>query len=294
MLKKFKHQKETSDFIVNNSRCLITSDPGTGKTRSVIDAYQQLKREFKNPGRMLVVAPLSILEASWVDDIKKFTPELTYAVAYAKNREKAFVSKADIVLINHDAIKWVSKNIHFIANFDTICIDEFTAFKNKDSQRSKAALSVVSHFTYRIGMSGTPNSNTILDIWHPTLLIDDGKRLGNRFYSFRTAVCNSSYNGFANVWEDKEEAEQLVAAQIGDINIRYALEECLDMPTNTVNYMFTVLPKKIRKQYETLSRESVLYTGKGTVNAINAGVLIRKLLQLCTGSVYSDTGKCPG
>jgi SNF2 family DNA or RNA helicase len=290
MLKPFKHQEETAEFIFNTGRCLVTSDPGTGKTRSVIDAYAKLKKLHKKPGRMLVLAPLSILEASWADDITKFAPHLTFAVAYSRKRETAFLGDADIVITNHDAVKWLVQNQHFLADFDTLCIDEFTAFKNKDSQRSKAALKLSRLFEYRVAMSGTPNANTILDIWHPTLLIDEGHRLGRRFFGFRESVCTPTFNGFAHVWNDKPNAEGLVAVQIADINIRYSLEECLDMPEKTTNYMYTTLPDNIRKQYETLKNDSVLFTGKETINAINAGVLTRKLLQLCTGSVYTQDG----
>ncbi|MBN86682.1 MAG: hypothetical protein CL885_04090, partial [Dehalococcoidia bacterium] len=76
MLRAFDHQKTTTDYILNTDHCLITSDPGTGKTRSVLDAIKN--RE----SRTLVLAPLSILEASWGDDIQKFTPELTYSIAF--------------------------------------------------------------------------------------------------------------------------------------------------------------------------------------------------------------------
>ena len=227
MLKAFSHQKATTAFIQKNPKCLITSDPGTGKTRSVIDAFIAGK---KDKGRLLVLAPLSILQASWGEDILKFTNGLQYEIAYARNRQKAFESDAPIVITNHDAVKWLVKNQVHIKDFNTICIDEFTAFKNKDSQRSKALAKIASNFKYRIGMSGTPNSNTILDLWHPCYVIDDGKRLGPKFYTFRSNVCTSRYNGFANEWVDKSNAETLVAAAIKDINIRYKLEECIDMP----------------------------------------------------------------
>ena len=283
-MKPFAHQKVTTDFINDNSRCLITSDPGTGKTRSVLDALVGRKH------RTLVLAPLSILEASWGDDILKFTPELTYAVAYAKNREKAFASDAKVVITNHDAIKWILKNKKVLLDFDTLVIDEFTAFKNKDSQRSKAMRKIAELFSHRIAMSGTPNSNGILDIWHPTLIVDDGQRLGHRFYSFRGSVCTPRFNGFANEWVQKDNAEEVVAAALCDINIRYMLEECLDMPPQTVRTMFVQLPKKIMTQYKTLSEDSVLYTGQTTINAIHAGSKVKKLLQLCTGAVYDEHG----
>ena len=118
MLEAFEHQKTTSEFILANPATLVTSDPGTGKTRSVIDAFSQRKT-----GRMLVLAPLSILGASWGDDIDKFAPHLTYTIAYAKNREKAFKSDADIIITNHDAVKWLVKNLSVLKGFDTLCID---------------------------------------------------------------------------------------------------------------------------------------------------------------------------
>lgn len=289
MLKPFNHQVKTTNFILKTPRALITSDPGTGKTRSVIDAFAK-RRE----GRMLVLAPLSILSASWGDDIKKFQPKISFVVAYAKNREAAFKSDAEIVITNHDAAKWLAKNEHLLDGFDTLCIDEFTAFKNKDSQRSKAVLKIAARFKYRIAMSGTPNSNTILDIWHPTLIVDDGERLGKRFYGFRSAVCTSRFNGFANEWVDKPDAQEIVAASIKDINVRYRLEECIDMPEQSVHTMCVQLTPAIMEQYKLLAEDSVLYTGKATINAINAGARVKKLLQLCTGSVYTEDGVSEG
>ena len=289
MLKSFKHQTETTDFILQNPRVLVTSDPGTGKTRSVLDAYAQ-----RCAGRMLVLAPLSILQASWGDDIEKFTPNLTYTVAYARNRAKAFESDAQIIITNHDAAKWLAKNQHVLNGFDTLCIDEFTAFKNKDSQRSKAINKVVKLFDYRIAMSGTPNSNTICDIWHPTLLVDDGHRLGHRFYTFRSNVCTPVFNGFANEWRDKQDAELIVAAAIKDINIRYELEDCLDMPKQSYHTIKTQLSDAMMQAYKELAEDNVLWTGKATINAVHAGVLTKKLLQLCTGAVYDENNNVVG
>jgi len=288
IMQPFEHQTVTTDFIKANDRCLITSDPGTGKTRSVLDAIVDQEQ------RTLVVAPLSILESSWADDILKFTPELTYAIAYAKNREKAFKSDARVVITNHDAVKWLLKNQRVLDDFDTLVIDEFTAFKNKDSQRSKAIFKLSKYFSKRIAMSGTPNSNTILDIWHPTLLVDDGERLGHRFYSFRGSVCTSAFNGFANVWTDKADSQEIVAAAISDINIRYELTDCIDMPEQSVNTLLVTLPPKVFDQYTQLARDNVLYTGYETINAIHAGAKVKKLLQLCTGAVYDSHGDAKG
>ena len=238
-LKPFKHQTTTTEFILNNTKCLITSDPGTGKTRSVLDAFDQLSTK----GSLLVLAPLSILQASWGDDIQKFTPNLSYSVAYARNRTAAFSENSNIVITNHDAVKWLAKNPDVLDQFTMLCIDEFTAFKNANSQRSKAALAISHRFDRVVAMSGTPNSNSITDIWHPAMLVDGGERLGRRFYTFRQQVCTPIHNGFGIEWRDKEDAEETVAVAIGDISIRFELEQCIDMPEQSTHRMYTTLPK---------------------------------------------------
>lgn len=291
ILPPFEHQKITSQFLIDHPRAIVTSDPGTGKTRSVADAYAKVKAS----GRMLVLAPLSILEVSWADDLKKFQPNLTFGFCVAGDREDAFTSGCDIVIANHDGVKWIDaqlkKSPKLLDGFDTLCIDEFTAFKNKDSARSKACLRLAKGFSRRWILSGTPNSNTILDVWHPALLCDDGARLGTKFYSFRSSVCNSRHNGFGVEWYDRPDATNIVAAALNDISIRYALEECITMPERVLSTRLVKLDKKTRAAYEQLKEDAVLYVNSGiALNAVHASAKIKKLLQLCTGAVYDTDG----
>ncbi len=281
----YAHQQSTTDFIINTKQCLITSDPGTGKTRAVLDAHAILG------GKTLVLAPLSILEAAWGEDINKFQPNIKYGVAYAKNRTKVFEDGTyDMVITNFEAVNFLQKNPQYCKQFDTIVIDEFTAFKNREAKRSKNLNKIISYFTNRIAMSGTPNSNTILDIWHPVYLIDGGERLGSRFYAFRHQACTPKFNGFANEWIDKPGIEEAVANKLSNISIRYALSDCMDLPDNIVRTVNTRLTPNVQKQYKLLADESVLYTKSGTVNAVHAAARVKKLLQLVTGAVYDEDG----
>ena len=285
----YNHQRSTADFIANNDRVIVTSDPGTGKTRSVLQAYTENK-----DGKMLVLAPLSILQPSWGDDIENFNPELKYAVAYAKNRAQMFGEDVDITITNHDAVKWLLKNPKYLDGFTWICIDEFTAFKNSTSQRSKALAAIVSQFKHRIIMSGTPNSNTILGMWHPAKLVDDGERLGKSYWSFRSQVCSPQQVGpdpRMVEWRDKPGAEDAVAGMLKDITVRFAFEDCIDVPEHTQRTMYVDLPPSLMKQYRDFAWNSMIDTDKGeTINAIHAGAKVKKLLQLCTGAIYDDEG----
>ena len=287
MLPMFTHQQDAHDAWIAKPRLLNFSDAGSGKTRATLEVIKSRNTE----SRVLVLAPLSILQPAWGDDIEKWTPELTYVCAYSKNRQAAFDSDAQIVITNHDAVKWIAKNPDVLAGFDTLVIDESTAYKNPTSQRSKTMKSLKDYFEYRVVLTGTPNPNSICDLWHQTLLVDDGDRLGQNFYHFRSQVQSPvPVAAGINKWVDKPNAEDVVTAMLADITFRVKLEDCIDMPEHTVHDMYINIPSKLRKQYNQLLYESVLELDSGTIDPINAGSKFRKLLQLITGQVYDSSG----
>ncbi len=292
MFEAFEHQQATTNFILDKKRLFVASDPGTGKTRSCLDSMKNLD------GKILVLAPLSILQPSWGNDCEQFTPELDYVIAYAKNREAAFNSTANIYITNHDAVKWLAKKLkddkHYFDQFDMLVVDECTAFKNSTAQRSKALRSISEQFEYIVEMSGTLNSNSILDVWHPTFLLDRGHRLGKNYFKFRSNVCEKVQVGPQPQmvrWEPKPESTEDVGSLLSDITIRHKLEDCVDIPPMTMRNVYVDLPKKVLTQYAEFERDSILLTEKGVVNAVNAAARFTKLLQLCTGAVYDESGQ---
>lgn len=296
---RMSHQQATIDKLHEcGGTLLITSDAGTGKTRCVLDYFAETLAAWQHDRvgprpRLIVFAPLTILQAAWGADIEEWQPDLTYSVAYSTNRLKAFQADTDIVLTNHDAVKQIVKDPKFapyLTAFTHMCIDEFTAYKNKDSQRSKAMLQFSKQFNSKVLMSGTPDTNGILDMWHPMVILDGGQRLGKRFYAFREQVCTPKFNGFANEWVPKDTATDTVAMAIADINIRFKLEDCVDMPERTERTMMVELSPKVMKAYKQLADTKMLLTEDGLLKAQHAGTLVRKLLQVCTGAAYDGEG----
>jgi len=292
----YEHQTTTLELLRKQGSILDLSDPGTGKTRPALGAF--IERLNKNGKRGLVLATKSILQSAWGNDIDKFFPGVKYDVAYAHHRKKMMeTSTADIVITNHDAVRWFRDNLKpaYWKDFDSIIIDESTAFKNHGSQRSKALYKIAKTMEFRECMTGTPNPKGILDVWHQAKLVDDGERLGSSYWAFRSAVCEPVQIGpDTNMveWREKEGAEYVVFDLLNDISIRHKFEECTDIPANFVTEYQITLPPKLRRQYSDMMSIAATMLNDGKfLQAVNAASVHQKLMQIASGAVYTEEGK---
>lgn len=288
----WEHQDQSVKFSGRRKRVFDASDPGTGKTRVHLEVwYRRYKRGTS--GKLIVLAPKSLLESAWGGDIREWLPlGVTYVIAKATNREEMFDEQADIYITNTDAAKWLAKkNAKWYGRFGlrpTLLIDEITSFKHRTSARSRAIRKIAPFFEYRTGLTGTPNSNTILDLWHQMLIIDDGELLGTSFARFRNTACDYQRNPFGGKWLDKTGIEEAVAERIKGLTLRHQFDECMDIPANHRYTVHFDMSPEHRRLYETMVREAVLLLEEGEVSAVNQGVLRNKLLQIASGAVYGD------
>lgn len=284
----WNHQNQSIEFLLTTKRAFDNSDPGTGKTAVQIQRY--CKRP-KPRGRWLIVCPKTLMDSAWGEDIEKFGPELTVSYATADKRQEAFEMKTDVVIINTDGVKWLKDNRKYLLEFDHLTIDEYTTFKHATSQRSKAMLAIAKKFDYRYGLSGTPNPNSVMELWHPTLIIDDGKRLGTSYVRLRNSCQFPTQIGPSAdhlKWEDKPGAVQAVTDILADITIRHDFETVMShVPKNHRNHKPFELGAKAAKTYAKMEADCVLALESGTVNAIHAAALRTKLLQIASGAVYT-------
>lgn len=288
--KPMRHQLVSIKHSEKTPIVFDASDAGTGKTFVRVAVFS--KRRAKGGGCLLAIGVRSTLRSVWAADFKKFAPHLKTSVADANNREAAFAAKADVYITNHDAVVWLAKQKPaFFARFSEIAIDESSAYKHYTSHRSKALMKIIKHFKYRTCMTATPNSNTIVDIWHQVLLLDGGKRLGNLYFPFRQSVATPKQTGPGSkmvTWVDKEGAEEAVFSLLSDIVIRHKLDDCADIPANHQYPLMYEMSPAQKKAYLEMEATQLLNLGKaGGITAINAAAVATKLLQVASGAVYS-------
>lgn len=281
----YEHQVKTVEKQDGVEGFFDLSDPGTGKTRAHTEGFA------RRGGRLLVCAPKSILQPAWGGTIDTFFPGMTYSIANANNREKAFAEKTDVVITNHDAVTWILKNKKVLDGFTELIVDESTAFKNPQAQRSKAIKELSKHFKYRRNLSGTPNPNSILELWHQVYLLDRGQRLGDSYWRFRNAACEPVQVGPRREmveWRDKPGIEAAVFDLLSDISIRHRFEDCVSIPPNVTRRIEFELPRKCRIAYDDMAENSLLLLENGeVVRAVHAASVATKLMQIASGALYT-------
>lgn len=285
----FTHQRITSAFLTLHPRAYCLNGMGSGKTLSVLWAYDYL-RSKRLAKRMLVVAPLSTLVRTWGDEIFTHLPHLSAAVLHGsmERRLKLLAVEHDIYLVNHDGIK--SKQLlaalEARKDIDVLALDELAVFRTAGTDRFRAASKLVQGRAFVWGMTGTPIPNTPTDAWAQCKLITP-HTVPRFFGGFREATMRqvSQYK-----WVSKDNALETVRTAMQPA-IRFSREECIDLPPTTHVTREVALTKEQQAAYDEMLRELVTEYEGGQLLAVNEAVKLGKLLQICCGVAYGSGGQ---
>ena len=219
---------------------------------------------------------------------------LRYSVAVGTESERlaALKKQADIYIINRENVQWLICESGMPFDFDMVVIDELSSFKNHQTKRFRALMKVRPKVKRIVGLTGTPSSNGLMDLWAQFRLLDMGERLGRFIGKYRTAYFQPDKRNGQVVFSYKPlpGAEEQIYDKISDITISMKSADHLQMP-ELVSSRYTVcLSEKELKKYTGLRKDLVLQLPDGEVTAANAASLSGKLSQMANGAVYTDTG----
>ncbi len=288
------YQKYAIDFIENNPVAAVFLDMGLGKTSITLTALNNLLFDSFEVHRILVIAPLRVARTTWSDEIEKWEHlhNLTYAIAVGTEKERvaAVREKADITLINRENLQWLVEKSSEPFDYDTVVIDELSSFKNHQAKRFKALMKVRPKVKRIVGLTGTPSSNGLMDLFAEFRILDMGARLGRFIGQYRNTYFKPDKVNGPIVYSYKllPGAEDAIYERISDITISMKAKDHLKMP-ELVNTRYMVqLSDKEKKKYEDMKKELVLALPEGEVTAANAASLSNKLSQMANGAVYAD------
>lgn len=308
MYKLFKHQQEAISFCREKNTALFHSC-GTGKTLTALHIIKHWKA--KGVGPCLVVCPLSIIDAAWIEDCKKFTPELDIVGLWSKKpkeRLERLQEDHDIYVCNFESFKSLFKHIQD-KGFGVVIVDESSKMKAPRSQITRALLAMAGIVTrakdgkgFKVGrtiphryvMSGTPAPNDESEYWSQCKFITGpGNDVFNdNFYAFRARYFYSIPIGRTgqNIWKFRKELKQEFADNLKQIAHVVRKEDALDLPEQIHEKRIVTLSAPEQAAYNQLKKDLVLRFKDETILATTALVEVMKLRQLTSGFCYGDTG----
>lgn len=290
------YQAYAIDYIETHPVAAVLLDMGLGKTVISLTAIADLLFDSFEAHRVLVVAPLRVARDTWPAEISKWEhlKHLTYAVAVGtvKERKAALAANADITIINRENLGWLIDSSGFDFNYDMVIIDELSSFKNHTSKRFQSLMKVRPKVKRIIGLTGTPSSNGLMDLWAEFKLLDFGERLGRFITHYRNNyfIPDKRNGEIIYSYKPMPYAEDAIYRKISDITISMKSTDHLQMPELITSQYEVQLSEDEETRYEELKADFILELPEGEVTAANAASLTGKLSQLANGAIYDDEG----
>ena len=291
------YQQYAIDFIKNNEVAAVLLDMGLGKTSITLTAVNDLIFDSFEVSKVLVIAPLRVARDTWPAEIKKWDhlKHLRYSVAVGSESERlaALRKEADIYIINRENVDWLVNKSKVPFNFDMVVIDELSSFKSHQSKRFKSLLKVRPFIKRIVGLTGTPSSNGLMDLWAQFRILDMGKRLGRYITHYRSAYFLPDKRSADRIFTYKpaDGAEQMIYDRISDITISMKSADYLKLPECIINEVPVFMDTKEKAIYETFKEDMVAKIKDDEIDAANAAVLSGKLLQMANGCIYDEDKK---
>ena len=264
-----------------------------------LTAIKELMLDSFEVSRALVIAPLRVARDTWPSEVEKWdhldSLEVSAVVGTQKERLAALNHPAHIYVINRENVKslveYYEKN-GLRWDFDMVVIDELSSFKNYKSQRFKWLRKVRPYVKRFVGLTGTPASNGLMDLWAEIGILDGGRRLGKFIGRFREAYFKpggmNPQTGIVFNYTPRPGAEEQIYDRISDITISMKALDYLDMPEQVFVDHEVVMNKAERKLYDMLKKDLIIPLEGADIDASNAGALTGKLLQMANGAVYDE------
>lgn len=288
------YQRYATEYIESHPKAAVFLDMGLGKTSITLTALNNLLFDYFDVHRILVVAPLRVARNTWSDEIEKWEHlhNLTFAIAVGSEKERleALKKQADITMINRENLQWLIEKSGQPFEYDMVVIDELSSFKNHQAKRFKALMKVRPKVKRIVGLTGTPSSNGLMDLFAEFKILDMGMRLGRFIGQYRNTYFKpDKVNGpIVYSYKPLPGAEDAIYEKISDITISMKAADHLKMP-ELVNTKYMVhLSEMEKKKYEDMKAELVLALPEGEITAANAASLSGKLSQMANGAVYAD------
>lgn len=291
----YAYQRYCENRIITDPAIGLFLDMGLGKTVISLTAVNELKYNRFAIRKVLVIAPKKVAETTWSKEAQKWDHlqnlRVVQVLGSLKKRIRALDTSADVYVINRENVQWLVDYYRNSWPFDMVIIDELSSFKSHKAKRFKALTWVRKDIKRIVGLTGTPASNGLIDLWAQVYLLDEGKRLGRNITQYRSRFFDPDQRGRDMVYSYalKPGAEDAIRRAVSDICISMSAEDYLNLPDLVIDVVSVALNPKAQKAYRKFEKNLLVEIDGEMLDAGSAAVLSGKLLQMANGAVYNET-----
>lgn len=294
------HQAETAAFMSVNKRCYCFNTMRTGKTGSLILAFDYLKRIQNVSGSALIVSTVSTLGGVWERTLKTTLRDRRIVKVHGgsgkKERLKLLSQPADFYIINYDGVKIVADELEDMVRdgrINMVGVDELTHYGNPSSGRWQALNAAINNkrrpCEYVCGMTGSPGGNSeavfgMVKMITPWTIGTNSKEHWKNMVMYK-------YGAETWKWKDKPEAKFIIE-KVLQPQIRFDKNDILELPPVVTLNKDAELSKEQRYDYVQMLNSMIAISQKGEViSAVSKAAMLHKLFQIALGSVINDIGE---
>ena len=288
------YQTYATKFIEEHPVAAVLLDMGLGKSVITLTAIKNLCLDTFEVQKILVIAPLRVARDTWKAELEKWEHlrciKYSVAVGTEAERKAALQNPANLYIINRENVGWLIEQSGLPFDYDMVVIDELSSFKSHQAKRFRSLMKVRPTVKRMVGLTGTPSSNGLMDLWAEFRLLDMGKRLGRFISHYRDEFFRPDKRNGQVIfsYKPKDGAEEEIYRRISDITISMKSTDFLQMPECVINEVEVSLSDKEMKMYDGLKKDLVLAIANKEIDAVNAGALSNKLSQMANGAVYDE------
>ena len=254
--KAHDYQAYATNFILEHPISAVFLDMGLGKSIITLSAIFDLCLDSFLVRKVLVIAPLRVARDTWPTEIHKWDHlhGLTYSVAVGTEAERkaALRQRVSVYIINRENVQWLIEESGIPFDYDMVVIDELSSFKSYQAKRFRTLLKVRPGIKRIVGLTGTPSSNGLMDLWAEFRILDMGKRLGRFITHYRNTFFRP------------------------------------DKRNGQVVFSYKPLPGAEEQIYDAMKQDLVISLKGEEIDAGNAAALANKLSQMANGAVYGE------
>lgn len=299
LVEPWKHQLQAFERSKTLPEYAYLFDPGCGKSGVTIN---RIRWEFAKRNRImrtLILCPSVVIE-NWKDEFTKHSKigsrvyplygPIKKRIAFAEGKVQE--DDGQVFVTNYEGLVSSKDFAQFFREWkpEIVVFDELHYLKAHNTLRTKLCAEIARNAEIRLGLSGTPVLNSLLDVFSQWLVLDNGATFGKNFFAFRAEYFydkNASMpkDRYFPDWRIRPESAEKISALMAK-KASYAKKvECLDLPPLVIKNVFVDLSKEQAQLYEALKKDFVAYCEDKACVATLAITKALRMMQVVTGYI---------